>query len=403
MAYGVTPTGFNKRTLEDILAQYAADAKAEISTSADTSSSSPLGQIFGVVGKTCSEIWDLGPVVYRVVDPSAASDDALDAVSEITGTTRTPALRSYVVGTMGLNAGVSVPAGSIAQVLGNPNVRFSLVGPEPSPGAPVVPGPVVSVLAGNYVGRWECTVTGPVAANAGTLTVIVTPVTGWNSITNVADAVRGENKELDSALRARREDELAAEGSSPVDAVRAEILRLPGMQSVTVFENEDDVTDANGVPPHSLECLVYDGPSSAVPDNTIAQRIWDSKAGGIRTYGSTSGNATDAEGATRVMHFSRPTSKTVYFTISISVDASFGATGDADIKAALVAKGQPLRAGSDVILASFYGSIFGVTGVTNVSLFKAGFTVTPSGTTDLAIATREKADFDTSRIVIIHV
>ncbi len=99
------------------------------------------------------------------------------------------------------------------------------------------------------------------------------------------------------------------------------------------------------------------------------------------------------------MSFSRPTQKTVYFDITITDTASY--PGDATLKAAIVADGRAhLAMGDDVVLAAFYGTIFGVGGVTNITLFKAGFTASPSGTTDLIIAARELATFDTGRITI---
>lgn len=404
MTSGLTSTGFVKRTLEDILAQYEADEIAEISPSLDASSSSPVGQINGVIGKSASEVWDELEAVYTAGDPDKNEGDGQDAICAITGTTRNPATNSYVAETLGLNAGVTVPAGSVVSVLGNPSVRFTLIGPEPAPGGKVVPGPVTSIGAGSYTGRFQCDSTGPIAANAGTLTVIVTPVTGWNSATNATDAVLGANVETHSALRQRREAELDAVGSSPVDALRAKLLKLTGMQQATVFENVLDVTDGNGVPPHSIECLCYDGPAPAIANDVIAQRIWESKAGGIRTYGGLTGNALDAQGNTRVMSFSRPTQKPVYFTIDITIDSAlFPGTGDADIKTALVAKGLTSPVGGNVVLASFYSSIFGITGVKDVAVFRAGFAPAPVGTANLALGVRELATFDTSRIIINHV
>ncbi len=404
MTYGVTPAGFVKRTLEDILAQYEADEIAAISTSLDVSSSSPMGQINATIGATCAEVWDMGQAVFTAMDPDKNSGDAQDAVGAITGTLRKGAAPSYVVQTLSLGAGVTVPAGSLVSVLGNPSVVFQLLGPEPAPGAAVVPGPVVSVGAGTYFGRLACTQTGPIAANAGTLTVIVTPVTGWSSTTNALDAVRGRLVETQEEFRVRREAEIFEEGSAYVDAIRTDLLQLEGMQEVTPFENDTDVTDVNGVPPHSLEFLCYDGPTPATPDVVIAQQLWVSKAGGIRTYGGTTANAVDELGNVRPQSFSRPTQKLVYFTIDVKIDASsFPAAGDALIKEAIVAKGLQQRSGTAVVLASFYPSILGVPGVTDIITFRAGFAPAPAGVVNLAIATRERATYDTSRIVINHV
>lgn len=406
---GLTALGFEKRTLEDLLAQVEADEQAQISTSLDVSSSSPMGQINAVLMKTASELWDLAQAVYDGADPDKNSGDAQDAVAAITGTLREGARSSYTRVGMALGAAVTVPAGAVdsdgnvtAQgalmaVDGNPAVQFTLIGLEATPGV-VVPGDVTSAGAGTYYGRFTCTRTGPVLAPATQLDVIVTPIVGWTAASNPLDAVPGRDVESDSDLRTRREDELQAEGTSPADALRAKLLQVPGVLQVTVFENDTDATDGNGLPPHSIECLVYDGASPAATDASIAQAIWDNKAAGIQTHGGTTANATDSQGNTRSMSFSRPTLKPVYFDVTITDVAGY--PGDLAVKEALVARGAQLAMGDDVNLASFYPAVFDGGGVTDLTSFKAGFAPSPSGTTNLVIAARELATFDTGRITV---
>ncbi len=399
MTFGVTTEGFVKRTLEDLLAQVEEEEQSEISSSLDVSSSSPMGQINAVLMKAVAEIWDLAEAVYVGMDPDRNEDDAQDAICAITGTLRDPATKSYAKVTMALDAGITVSPGAIVSALGNPSARFVLFGPEPTPGDDPAEGDVISTIAGNYYGRFRAEETGPVVAPAGTLSVIITPVSGWLTSTNALDAVVGEDIESNSDLRLRREDELQAIGTSPVDALRGELLELDGMQQVQVFENVTDVTDVNGVPPHSIEALCYDGPAPAVDDDDIAQVLWDGKAAGIRTYGSETGDAEDTQGGTRVMSFSRPDQKTVYFTITLDTNSSY--PGDLAVQEAVVEFGQERHnLGDDVILAAFYGTIFGLGGVEDITGFLAGFTSTPVGTSNLTIGVRELATFDTSRIVV---
>ncbi len=395
---GITPTGFEKRTLEDLLAQVEAEEVQQISSALDVSASSPMGQINAVLMKTVSELWDLAQAIYDGFDPDKNEGDAQDAVCAITGTKRIDAAKSYTDQTLALNAGVTVPAGAIVSVLGNPGLRFVLVGPEPATGDPVVPGDVTATTAGNYHGRFQCDKTGAFTANAGTVSVIVTPVSGWNSTANAGDAIPGRDVEGPSDLRLRRVNELQAIGTSPVDAIRGELLKLDGMIQVTILENVDDATDGNNVPPHSFEAVCFDGASPAVADNDIAQTLWDSRAGGIRTAGASTGTARDSQGAAHTMSFSRPSLKTVYFDITLNTTDAY--PGDSTLKTALVAYGRGLAMGQDVVLASFYSTIFGVGGVTDITLFKAGFSASPSGTSNLTIAARELATFDTARITV---
>jgi len=321
---GIDPvTGlFTRRTAEEINDQILADFVAEISPSLDTSSTSPAGHIASPVAKVAGELWDGLEAVYVAGDPDRNTGDGQDAVCAITGTSREAASRSQVRCGLGLNAGATVPVDSIIAVLGNPTSQFKLVGLETVIGT-VVPGDVVAGGPGTYFARFEATVTGPVAANSGTLTVIVTPQTGWNSVTNALDATQGRDVEDPTSLRIRREQELAAPGSTPVDALRGELSVMLAANGIVggyadVVENELDTVDADGRPGHSIEVLIDDGPSP-LSDELIAQTIWDGKAGGIQTFGSTTGDAVDDKDppVTRVMNFNRPTLKPVYFIVGI--------------------------------------------------------------------------------------
>lgn len=403
MSAGLTPAGFVKRTIDDVLQQYRDDEHGLIGESLDVGDNTPIGQLNGIFAKFVAELWDAAQAEYTAFDPDKNEDDAQDGVAAITGAVRQGATRSQVRAQLGLNGSTTVPVGSLASVSGNPAALFRLVGAEAVAGI-VVPGNVVSTSAGTYNARFEATVTGPLVANAGTLAVIQTPVTGWNSVTNGLDAALGRSIESNSAFRQRREDELQAAGSSPVDALRADLLALPGMLQVTVFENVADTTDGTGLPGHQVEALVFDGPSPTVANTAIAQVVWG-KAAGIGTHGSTSANAIDAQGGVRVMSFSRPTQRPVYFDISVRVTALY--PGDTALRAAIVAFAEDpvlgFGMGASVVLSAFYPAIFGVGGVVDITAFKAGFSPSPTGTTNLAIASRELATFDTSRITVTHV
>ncbi len=408
MPFGLDPTlGFVKRTTEDLLAQLEADEIAEISPSLDVSSTSPIGQLNGAFVKPLAEVWDLAEAVYAAQDPDKATGDGQDALCALTGTAREPATRSQVAVSLTLGAAVTVPQDSLVAVLGNSTAVFKLVGLEPAPGFPVVHADVTSVGAGTYIARFEAVDTGVVAANAGTLTVIVTPITGWTAATNATDAALGHDIETNSALRIRRDQELDALGSTPVDALRAELYSLLADNDIVGFvdvvENTLDTVDADGRDPNSIEALIDDGPSP-IANNEIAQVIWDGRAGGIKTFGSTSGTAIDDLGLARTQNFNRPTAKPVYFAVSIVIDSViFPADGDLQIKLAMVAHGQTLKPGEDVARNSFMGPIFSIAGVQNVTVLHLGFAATPTLDADLVIAVRERATFDTSRITITHV
>lgn len=87
----------------------------------------------------------------------------------------------------------------------------------------------------------EATVTGDIDAPVNSLTVIVTPATGWLSVNNPTQATVGRNEETDTELRARRLISLKIIGAGTVDAIRARVLEVTGVTACSVNENTTDV------------------------------------------------------------------------------------------------------------------------------------------------------------------
>lgn len=79
---------------------------------------------------------------------------------------------------------------------------------------------------------------GPIPVPANTLTVILTPVAGWTSLTNFQAGITGRDQETDAALRLRRQQSLRLLGAATVEAITSRILQeVDGVTSVIVFEN----------------------------------------------------------------------------------------------------------------------------------------------------------------------
>ena len=386
--FGVTPTGFSAKTLEELLEEIEEEERSEISSSLNTSASSPIGQLNGIYASKLRELWELAQVAYDSFDPANSTDSSLTNLSLVTGTEREDATKSLALCTIDLDAGVFLAGTLIASVSGNPDARFVNVNDITAPGGPIVGVP------------FEGEVTGPVQALAGTLTVIAEPVVGWNSVTNPADAVEGENIEGDILLRLRREDELARVGSTTVDAIRADVLDVTGVESVTVFENTGLDVDGEGLPGKSFEVVLFDGIAPAADDDEIAQAIWDTKPAGIEDFGSSSGTAVDSQGDDHTISFTRVTVREVHLEFDLTVDAATYA-GDAAVETAVADFGDAnLGIGEDVVLAELCVPVFGVGGVVDITETRAGFAPSPAGTVNLVIGSREIADLDTGRITI---
>lgn len=385
---GMTSTGFVVPTLDELKALLETYEKYLISPTLNTSSASVTGQLNGIFAGEAIKIWEGLKAQYDAMNPDQATGRSLDLICAITGTIRLAATSTVVTAQPTLAAGTYLAGTLVASVAGAPQYRFQNV-------ADVV---VAAPSSPNV--SFVCQSTGPIPCTAGTLTVIASPVAGWSAITNATDGTPGSDVETDSALRVRREQELTAQGSTTVNSIRSDILRLAQTNatkviSCNILENVTDATDGNGLPPHSIECIVYGPASPSGADNTaVATQIFESKAAGCATYGGTSANVTDSQGYVHAINFTRPTPKNMYVTVTVVGGAA------ADVKAAIVAYGATLLPGDDVAEAALTKAIMSAAGVSNRSLLKFDTSVTPSNTADYAIALREIASFDTARITV---
>lgn len=199
--------------------------------------------------------------------------------------------------------------------------------------------------------------TGPVLALATTVNYIVTPVSGWASVTNLEDGVTGRNMETDQELRLRRIRSLKILGAASVEAIRARLEQ--DVQDVTaayVFENKTNAT-VDGRPPHSFEAVVVGG-----DDQEIAQKIWEIKAAGIQTYGNVTEIITDSTGFEQEISFSRAEPVYVWLKAEITLldDVTIPDSVLTDIAAAMLVKGADFSVGEDVIYQQFYSTIYSI-------------------------------------------
>ena len=118
--------------------------------------------------------------------------------------------------------------------------------------------------------------------------------------------------EDDAAARGRVSRALAAKGAGSIDAVIAAVRSAQWVRSAKVYENDTDTADANGIPAHSLATVIYAGNGSAV-----AKAIWETKAPGIGTYGTTSDVFTDDSGEEHRVYFTRAVTQRTYVFMTI--------------------------------------------------------------------------------------
>jgi uncharacterized phage protein gp47/JayE len=451
ITYGLTDQGLVIKSVQVIRAETEASLKLGFGPSVPLGDQTFFGITNGIYSEREAVIWELIELVHDSHDPDAATGSSLVGVSAITGTLPIAASSSTVTATLTGTPTTAVASGTVFAALSTGaqfkttadtviailaawvNTTGYVVGARVTNSARAYQCITAGTSAGSggpattalditdgtvhwrYLGEGTGAVdvaaksvaTGPVVGVSGDLTVKITPVGGWQSVVNILDAKAGTNLETDEQLRLRREAELATDGSTPQDALRADLLQVDGVTSCTVFMNLTDITDANNTPPHGVQCVVQGG-----ADQDIFDKIRLSIAAGIVSYGTTSGTSTDSQNTIHTIKFTRPTAVPIWVDITLKYNPAlpgqggYPADGDTEVIAAIVAYGNSLPVGSDAVATRLGAKAFSVPGVLDVpragslggTLIKTS--AGPTADTTIVITPFQIATFDTSHVAV---
>ncbi len=244
---------------------------------------------------------------------------------------------------------------------------------------------------------FECTTTGAITPAIGDLTDIITTYAGWDSVSNNVSANTGREAESDTALRQRWNNSLYTRSVGMTDSIASALLTLNGVTSAYVYENDQDTTDADGRPPHSIEAVVDGGET-----DEIGLTIWQKKAAGIDTFGSQSVSVNDSQGFPHTINFNRPLVVPVYLDISVTEypEEALPPNAQTMIVEAVLNYGNSLTVGNDVILQRFMGAIYSsVPGIGYITITASTDGVTYSAS-NIQIDARHVASFDSTRIQV---
>lgn len=396
MTFGITPTGFNPKTLQDILVSLRTRQRATIDPNWAADDESLEGQLNATHAAELAEVWEELDFLVNQFNPDDAEGTEQDMICSISGTTRLKETKGTVVINLTCSGPTTWPAGTLVAQDGDPTNVWTL------------DSNVTAGIAGTFSGNFTAQNAGHIEAPAGTLTVLLSSVPSWVGASNPLDANAGRNVESDDDLRIRREEELRAEGGASEPAISADVENVnpTAIKSVKTLENDSDVTDINGLPPHSFEVLIWDpAPDGPVANDLIAQAIWDSKAFGIQTHGTVNGTAKTSAGESKTVNFSRVTNLDLHVSIDVIVDDSFPADGDQQIENALKALSEKWLPADTVYALDLRATAKTISGVVTSPAVRLKFGGAPGGgdTVDLTVSVREIATLDTSNITVNHV
>lgn len=222
----------------------------------------------------------------------SATGKALDVVAAFWGYYRKEAVATVVNCTLSGTANLVIPAGSLVS---DGTYQYVLLD-------------TVTIGSGGTVSaQFQCTTAGPIVCQSGTVTTIVSVLSGWDTVTNPAAGIVGYDKETDNAFRARiTANWFNIRGRGALGAIIDNMAQLPGVISVLGRENPsntDLVIDDITLPEHSVYVCVAGGSNA-----DIAQMMYNQKTIGANSVGNTEVVWYDATtGLTNRYHIQRPT------------------------------------------------------------------------------------------------
>nr|DAV38634.1 MAG TPA: Baseplate wedge protein [Caudoviricetes sp.] len=249
--------------------------------------------------------------------------------------------------------------------------------------------------------EFTCLTAGKMEIPINTVTNIVTPINGWEGVTNTKTLSIGRNDETDTELRQRWSLSVYQKASNMLEAIQANVFRrVTGVVACVAYENNTDIVDIYGRLPHSIEVIVDGG-----DEQDIAEMIFRYTCGGIDFNGTISKEVTDVANVKHIVKFNRPTEVKIWLKLSITknVEESWDSNGIARLKQLIVDFGNEHTIGQDVILQKFIALIYdNITGVGFVEIQAAkGNTVGIYSNKNIVINATEKPIFDLDRIEIL--
>ncbi len=327
------------------------------------------GQFLGIIASAINDVNAAAVAVYNAFSPSTAQGAGLSSVVKINGIERlVPAYSTAQVTIVGIPE-FTVTNGQCVDV--NNNVW-------------ALPPSVTFPAGGSMVVTATCTTLGAIAAAAGAINAIQTPMYGWTSVTNAAAATPGAPVETDGALRVRQGSSVELPSQTIFEGIVAAIQNITGVTRAQGYENNTNAADSNGIPAGNLAFIVEGGAQASIL-GAIASKI----APGTPTYGTTSATVIDAKGSSRLLSYSISAASSIGVAITIKQLTGWTPEIETAISTAIVNYLMALPIGAIVsyteLFVPAYSALAQYPGTYRITAMTINSNGGAFGTTDIAI------------------
>lgn len=204
-----------------------------------------------------------------------------------------------------------------------------------------------------YVNVWfYAEETGAIPVDQGTITTIITSITGLESVINNANAEIGTEQESDEEFRRRIKESLNINSTSVLSAIRSAVANIDGVIQVKAYENPTEtasvLNDIFKIPAHGIALIVDYNETDLVNEPVaynIAEAIYKKKTLGAayitnqteagEAYLKTVNYLDENDGEDHIVIFAKPIDHEVACTINVKRQYYSGEDLEGAIKTAI--------------------------------------------------------------------
>ena len=206
---------------------------------------------------------------------------------------------------------------------------------------------------------------GEVVLPNGTITVISTVIAGLKNVTNDIEPILGRLEETDIEARQSYIKRIFLTSNTMIESIIAEILNsVQGVESIQGYENDTNIVDEWGRPPHSVEIVAVGGSV-----NEIAECIYKRKATGIQSFGNKTVPIIDQFGNTHNISFTRPVELNTWVKVTLTRGKGNIPSNYTQLIKSAIIENLNADIGKTIYLQSLLSSIYNViTGVSYIDI-----------------------------------
>lgn len=293
----VDENGYHFPTYQDILEDLVAQMKLIYGDDIYLENDSMDYQFLSIISDKIYDSFQQNQLNFVNRSPSTVIGGvAMDTLFTVNGIFRKPSTKSTCIVTITGEPLTRIEGGIVQDVNG---ILWDI---------PTMQIPVSGTI--NITAR--CQVAGKINALIGDINQIYTPQAGWSSVYNNSVAIQGQNIETNQEFRSRQAISTSLPSLTVLEGLGGAIAQLNNITRFKLYENDTNLVDSNGLPPHSISLVIEGG-----DNEEIAKTIFLKKTMGCYTYGTTTVNVIDIYGQINPIRFFRPIIKPFFADITV--------------------------------------------------------------------------------------